>query len=297
MRRLFIVLLLLLGAGSWAALRSYRQQNRLHQQLVQLTLVLTGENDLANHNAQNIIKGIQAATVKNRNQPADLALLRQAEALQTCVNQLVETLRSYGDQLRHTTGNKESMPLQHLRTPIGAGLGKDAPRRQALERQMAAYADTLRRFKVAEAEAAPPPLPAFAENTPVAEALADLSQLESEVLARQTHALQRIAKSVGAQKWLTHPLITAVAESNVVAPGDTYHAQLGLVGYFLANELKMRMTCNGRPVLIGPAGTGLVRFRAPTRPGPATWTGTIRLNSNGRDSTFKVTVPYRVAHR
>ncbi len=34
-----------------------------------------------------------------------------------------------------------------------------------------------------------------------------------------------------------------------------------------------------------------------TRPGPATWTGTIRLNHYGRDTTFRVTVPYRVARR
>jgi hypothetical protein len=59
----------------------------------------------------------------------------------------------------------------------------------------------------------------------------------------------------------------------------------------------MQLTCNGRPVPIAPNGTGLVSFRAPTRPGPATWTGTIRLNQYGRDTTFRVTVPYRVARR
>ena len=87
----------------------------------------------------------------------------------------------------------------------------------------------------------------------------------------------------------------ATAVSNVVAPGGSYRAQFGLVSYFSAQELTMRMNCNGQPVPTNAQGVGLVSFRAPARPGPAQWTGTIRLQSNGRDTTFKVTVPYRVA--
>jgi len=60
------------------------------------------------------------------------------------------------------------------------------------------------------------------------------------------------------------------------------------------------MTYNGSPLSVGPDGHGKVEFTA--RPGAfdqagnakANWTGSIRLNQNGRDTTFKVTVPYTV---
>jgi hypothetical protein len=293
MRRL--LLLLLLGAGSGAALRSYHQQKQLHQELAYLTRVLTVENDLAHHTAQNTLKSLAEAAAKNQNQPADLARLRCARALHAGASQLVAALRTSGDQLRRAaTGNQESGPLQHLRTPIGAVLAPPAPPRQALERLLAAYAQLLWQADPA-ATADPLRLPALEQATPLADALADLSQLESEVLARQTHALQRLGQVIGARRWPSHPLATATAVSQVVAPGGSYRAQLGVVSYFSAKELAMRMSCNGQPVRISPQGVGLVSFRAPTRPGPATWMGTIRLHSHGRDTTFKVRVPYRVA--
>ncbi len=293
MRRILPLLLLLALAG-WVALRHYRQQQHLHQQLEQLTAVLTIENDLVAKQAQNTIKGIEAAVAKNRNQPVDIALLQRAEALQTSVNKLIDALRNYGGQLHHTNTNFAS---SWLLQPSTKTADTGTLRQQDLRKQVAAYADTLRALALTQADAAPLVAPGFNEATPAVEAIADLNQLESEVLARQAFALQRIVKSVGARSWLTRPLLTASAESNVVAPGATYRAQLGLWGYFSAAELKMAMTCNGQPVPAGPNGTGLVRFRAPTHPGHAAWTGTIRINQNGRDATFKVTVPYRVFPR
>jgi hypothetical protein len=267
MRR-FILFLLLAGADGWAALRHYSQQNRLHQQLAQLTAVLIVENDRVSHFAEGTVMGIKAAVVKNNNQPADIALLRRAEALQGSVEQLQETLGGYGDQLRHTAGRKIAAPLQRLYMPISAGLGKEELQ-QALARQLTTYIDTLRRLNIAVANAALLPVPDFTNNIPVTEALADLTRLESEILTYQTCALQRLGRRVGAKRWLSHPLAVATAQANVVAPGDTYRAQLGLVVYFSANELRMQMACNGRPVPTDFAGVGQVRFRAPTPPAPA----------------------------
>ena len=293
MRRV-ILLLLLLGVSGWLGLRHYRQQKRLYQQLEQLTAVLTSENDRVAKEAKNAVKGIEAKVDKNNNQSADVALLRHAEELQTQANQLIATLRAYSTQLRLSTDNPAApAPLQQPGTAVGPVLGAGTTRRQLFQQQLDTYATTLHHLSLAEA--APLTGLTFEANTPVAEALADLCQLENTVLVRQTRSLQRLAKAVRVQEWLTHLLITATAESSVVAPGDTYRAQLRLVGYFSAAELKMVMTCNGQPVSAGPDGTGLVRFRAPTLPGPATWTGTIRINQYGRDTTFKVTVPYRVA--
>lgn len=296
MRRI-LLLLLLAGAAGWVALRHHRQQSRLHQQLSQLTAVLAVENERVSHVAEGTIKSIEAAVAKNNRQPTDIALLRRAEALQASVGQLLNNLQSTGNQLRRATGNQEARPLQHPGRAIGAVLGTGTARWPAFGRRLASYADTLRQFDLLPAPAPALRVPGFSASTPVAEALADLTRLESEILACQTHALQRIGKRVGAKRWLSHPLAVATAQTNVVAPGGTYRAQLGLVGYFSANELRMQMACNGLPVPADSAGVGQVRFRAPTRPGPATWTGTIRLNQNGRDTTFRITVPYRVARR
>jgi hypothetical protein len=278
--RYFIFLLVLTTAiFGWLSLQSSRQQRRLNQQLEQLTGVLSVENDLAKHNAQNTIRGIETAAAKNQNQPTELALLHRVQGLQTCVNQLVDMLRTCGDQLRRTTGNlSELLPFQHFGSPIKLTLSQGTPHRQALERQLATYADTLRRLSPTEANAAALRVPAFEEDTPVVEALADLCQLESEVLALQTKVLHRIAKSIGKKEWQLHLLATATAESNVVAPGDTYRAKLGLVSYYPTSELAMHMACNGQPVPTDADGIGIVRFRAPTRLGPATWKGTIRFN-------------------
>jgi hypothetical protein len=288
--RYSVLLLLLAGACGWLAWHQADQQRQLCQQLAELTAVLAIENDLTMHTAQSIFKDMEVAAAKNRNQPADLTVLHQAAAVQAGAAHLVAALRAYDEQLRRTAGNAETGPLRHA----GAPLGPDARPGHALAQQLGAYAQLLRQADPAP-HAAPlllPPAPAS-----LAEALADLSQLESEVLARQTRALRRLAKKVGARHWPTHPLAITAAESNVVAPGGTYRAELGLVNYFSAAELNMHMSCNGQPVWVGPDGVGLVRFRAPRQPGPASWMGKIYLRQNGRDTTFAVRVPYRVARR
>jgi type II secretory pathway pseudopilin PulG len=295
--RHLLLLMLLAGAAGWVAIRYYRQQNQLHQQLEQLTAVLLVENNFASRAADNAIKKIEEDAARNRNQPTDMVLVHRAEALQARAKHLVEALRTTGDQLRRATGNPGAQPLQHLGALIGTALSPNASHRQALAHQTTAYADTLRLLKLLDTKAPSLQSPVFEYDTPMTEALTDLARLESEVLAQQAYALQRLSAGVGARRLLTYPLAIATAASNVVAPGNVYRAHLGLVGYFSANQLKMKMTCNGRPVPLTPTGIGLVRFHAPTRPGPATWTGTIRINSNDRDSTFRVTVPYRVVRR
>jgi len=284
-----LLILLLLGINVWVGLRYYRQQSRLHAQLAQLTAVLNTENDKLARSAEYVIKGIEANVARNRNQPAEVAVLRRAEEVLYRTKQLTDTLRTTGNRLRLATGNAVApSPLRHPQAPAGAT-------HQAIRQHIAACLDTLYRLApITEARLAGP---ALTKDTPMVEALADLSQLESKALASQIHLLKRLAGRVSNTTLKPHLQAAATAQSNTVAPGDTYRAQLLVLASFTPTKAPLSMTCNGRPVPIDPAGTGLVRFRAPTRPGPATWTGTIRLNQNGRDTTFKVVVPYRVARR
>ena len=298
MTRLFspwlLVLLLALGAGTWATVSYHRQQNRLYMQLQQLANVLTTENDEAARKADYTIQGLKAAVVKNRNQPADVAVLQRAENVSSQVHTLLDILRSRANDLRYTTDNPATPTLRRPPTaPAGPLL---SPRRQQLlQQQVTALADTLRHLE----PAGTPPLtaPALGSDPLAAEALADLSQLESNLLDHQAQVLKHLVGLVSNPMPVANKLLAAAtAESNVVAPGDTYRAELFLVSHF-GNDLRMQMACNGQPVAVGPDGVGLVRFRAPTRPGPASWTGSIRINQNGRDTTFVVRVPYRVVRQ
>ncbi|RZJ90118.1 MAG: gliding motility protein GldM, partial [Hymenobacter sp.] len=138
------------------------------------------------------------------------------------------------------------------------------------------------------------------ENTPVVAALAVLSQKETEVLKYQADALQAQAAKVGVKNIVFDKLgAFASAESNTVAAGTKYKADLFLTA--AATGLKQNMTYNGSPLTVGPDGHGKVEFTA--RPGSfdqagnakASWTGAIRINQGGRDTTFRVTVPYTVS--
>ena len=138
------------------------------------------------------------------------------------------------------------------------------------------------------------------ENTPVVAALAVLSQKETEVLKYQADALQKQAEKVGAKIVVFDKLgAFAAAESNTVAAGTKYKAELFMTA--AASGLKQNMTYNGSPLTVDPkTNHGVVEFTA--RPGSfdasgnakATWTGAIRINQGGRDTTFKVTVPYTI---
>jgi hypothetical protein len=131
----------------------------------------------------------------------------------------------------------------------------------------------------------------------VVEALATLTEMQSAILDGTNAALRHLANTIGTGSVSTSTRLLAVAPaaSNVVAPGETYHARLLLLKSLRAKNLQM--SCEGQPVAVGADGVGHVRFHAPTRPGPAFWMGTIRLHKYGRDSTYLVRVPYRVARR
>jgi gliding motility-associated protein GldM len=120
------------------------------------------------------------------------------------------------------------------------------------------------------------------------------------VLKYQADALQKQAEKVGAKTIVFDKLgAFASAESNTVAAGTKYKAELFLTA--AASGLKQNMTYNGSPLAVdSKTNHGMIEFTA--RPGnfdasgnaKANWTGSIRINQNGRDTTFKVTVPYTI---
>ncbi|MBJ6107787.1 gliding motility protein GldM [Hymenobacter sp. BT523] len=282
---------------------------------------LLGVNDKTSVGADGTVKGIQAAVQKNNNQPRDLAVLKQSEEIRAKTKELVSYLRDVRQKLLAATENKEGQEMTNLSgedkvaiTMLG-GQKHNGIAYTGLKPKLNEYSEFIKQYVPT---ATPLAIDAkddprvtekaqknknFAElnfeNTPVVAALATISQKETEVLKYEADALSALAQKVGAKTIVFDKIgAFASAESNTVAAGTKYKAELFLTAS--ASTISPRMTLNGSPLSVGPDGKGKVEFTA--RPGAfdasgnakASWTGTIRFNQNGRDTTFTVKVPYTI---
>jgi gliding motility-associated protein GldM len=282
---------------------------------------LTDVNGKTDKAAEGTIKGIQEAVAKNRNQATDQAVLKQSEEIRSKTKEVVAYLASVREKLITATENDKgkneyknmsaedkvaitmlggtrnglAYPMQKTLNDYSSYIGQFVPGTTPL----ALDAKTDPRVTDPEQKNKN-----FAElnfeNTPLVAALAVLSQKETEVLKYEADALQKQAEKVGAKTIVFDKLgAFASAESNTVAAGTKYKAELFLTA--AASGLKQNMTYNGSALAVDPkTNHGKIEFTA--RPGnfdasgnaKANWTGSIRINQNGRDTTFKVTVPYTI---
>lgn len=291
---------------------------------------LLSVNDKTSSAADGTVKGIEAAVAKNRNQAGDKAVLAQSEEIRQKTKETIAYLREVRDKLVVAGGNpKGATEYKDINaedivatTMIGSGDKKNGLG-YPLKAKLNEYSSYIAKY-TADGKTTPLALDGkedtrvttakdqttkeqkskdFAqlnfESTPLAAALATLSQKETEVLKLEADALTNLAQKVGAKTIVFDKLgAFASAESQTVAAGTKYKAELFLTAS--ASNIRPSMTYNGSPLAVGPDGHGKVEFTA--RPGnfdqagnaKASWTGTIRLNQNGRDTTFKVTVPYVV---
>lgn len=289
-----LLLLLLGGAAGYLLYQQHRQEAQLLAQLQQLVPALDSVNASARWEAHLALERMEASIAKNRNPPQDTILLA-ATRLQARINQLLDTLQARRVALLRATGHPaRAATLPHPdEADAGAQVLEHASRpQQQFEEQLVSYAAALRQLPVPDSLRL---RPLRLDHLPVAAALADLAHLENRLLTTETHVIRQLHQRVGATPIHSRLVAVATAESDVIAPGETYRARLLLVKSLLPQTVQMY--CNGQPVPIGPTGAGLVRFRAPTRLGPATWVGTIRMRQNGRDTTFAVRIPYRVVRR
>ena len=282
---------------------------------------LLGVNDKTSNANNGTIKGIQEAVVKNRNQPRDVAVLKASEEIRAKTKETVEYLRDVRDKLVTAAGNAKgsneykdvSAEDKVAMTMLGASRNGLA---YPLKDKLNSYSEYIRQYVPGAAPLALDPKDDkmvtekeqkgknFAElnfeNTPLVAALAVLSQKETEVLKYEADALQKQAEKVGAKTIVFDKIgAFASAESNTVAAGTKYKAELFLTAF--ATGLRPTMTLNGSPLSVDQStGHGKVEFTA--RPGSfdkdgnakASWNGTVRVNTNGRDTTFKVLVPYTI---
>ncbi|ALW84282.1 gliding motility protein GldM [Hymenobacter sedentarius] len=280
---------------------------------------LLSVNDKTSVAADGTVKGIQAAVVKNQNQARDQAVLKQSEEIRQKTKDIVAYLRDVREQLlkatENTAGEVKNMSGEDKVAITMLGGKKNGIAYTTMKPKLNEYAEYMKQFVPS---ATPLALDAkedarvteksqktknFAElnfeNTPVVAALATISQKETEILKMEAEALQKQAEKVGAKTIVFDKIgAFASAESNTVAAGTKYKAELFLTAS--ASSISPRMTLNGSPIPVGPDGHGKIEFTA--RPGnfdasgnaKAFWTGTIRFNQNGRDTTFTKKVEYTV---
>ena len=265
------------------------------------------------------VKGIQAQVEKARNQPKDLAVLKQSQEVRERTKETIAYLASVREQLLTKTENKgknefKNMSAEDKVAELMLGANKDGVGYK-MKGELNKYSDYIKNIIPGVAplalDASQDPMVTdkeqknknFAqlsfENTPVVAALAVLSQKEAEVLKYESDALKVLSDRVGGTIIVFDKIgAFASAESNTVAAGTKYKAELFLTAS--ASGLNPSMTLNGSPLAVGPDGRAKVEFTA--RPGNfdkdgnanSSWTGTVRFKQNGRDTTFKVTMPYTV---
>ena len=280
---------------------------------------LLGVNDKTSVAADGTIKGIQDAVVKNQNQARDKTILQESEEIRTKTKELTAYLRGLREKLLKVTENTgpEMTNLSGEDKVAITMLGgkNNGLAYTELKPKLNDYSTFIKKYVPS---ASPLALDGkedtrvteksqktknFAElnfeNTPVVAALATISQKETEVLKYEAEALSAQAQKVGAKTIVFDKIgAFASAESNTVAAGTKYKAELFLTAS--ASSISPRMTLNGSSLPVSAEGKGKVEFTA--RPGgfdasgnaKSSWTGTIRFNQNGRDTTFTVKVPYTI---
>ena len=280
---------------------------------------LLGVNDKTSVAADGTIKGIQAAVLKNQNQARDKTVLQESEEIRSKTKEMTAYLRGLREKLLKATENTgpEMTNLSGEDKVAITMLGgkNNGLAYTELKPKLNDYSTFIKKYVPS---ASPLALDGkedtrvteksqktknFAElnfeNTPVVAALATISQKETEVLKYEAEALSAQAQKVGAKTIVFDKIgAFASAESNTVAAGTKYKAELFLTAS--ASSISPRMTLNGSSLPVSADGKGKVEFTA--RPGgfdasgnaKSSWTGTIRFNQNGRDTTFTVKVPYTI---
>ncbi|MBF9220398.1 hypothetical protein [Hymenobacter ruricola] len=287
---------LLLGGVLVAAatgLGFYQQQagqTRLDQEVALLSQQLSEANVGVAQNADYTVKFMRYAVEKNRYQSHEVAALASAEDLRVRTTALLREIRA----LRRATGPADSVALLRPRAPLLIEQARqfDEPAFPALRQQLALYSAAIRRLHPTDSSSLV--VPSLDDASP-ALAVASLAQAENALLAAETGTLKYLMQQIGRQEPRAKVVAVATPQSNRVAPGEVYRAHLVLVKSLSSPSI--RMFYNGHPIPIDREGAGLVRFKAPAKAGPAEWHGAIRARLGGRDTTFRVRVPYRVVRR
>lgn len=228
----------------------------------------------------NTVERIKAAVEDAGNRKEDVAVLDKAREVRAKTNEVLNVLDSLKQQFITLTGGveedgtyrggKSEDEIADLMVRQGQG--------EKLKQDLNAYASYV--ASTAGIDIAPIALDASENNifknnpeqnmksfseitfqsTPMVAGLASLSQLKTEVLARESAALDHLARQVGAKDLKFDNIVAMVRpESNVVAAGTKYKADLFIAAS--SSAVNPVMTLNGKEIPV-EAGMGKIEFTA-----------------------------------
>jgi len=300
-KRIGAVVLVLCLATGYGYYTYQQNQAILWGQLQDLDDTLSNLNAQRGHTVDAEVKEIEQTVRHNFNQPREVKTLQQAQEVARLAHELQVTTEALREQLLQQTNNAHLEYLRHPTAGVNV-LALHSNHEPTLSAQFDAYSTYVRGLYPPDSlthsahRAALPSLGHyFSPDMSVGLALAALSQLNSDVLDAEAGALRLLKQTLGLRSIPRSLAAVATAESNVVAPGATYKARLSVIN--ILNGQGTGMSCDGKPVHVAKNGVGVVSFRAPMQPGAAAWQGTVKLMFGGRDTTFRVRVPYQVVRR
>jgi len=136
------------------------------------------------------------------------------------------------------------------------------------------------------------------QNTPMVAGLATLNDLKTQVLARESSALDELARKVGAKDLKFDDIKVMVRpKSNVVAAGTTYEADLFIAAS--STGMTPKMMVNGKPVPV-EGGMGKIKFPASATKydkdnrAEQKFKATIKIDQGANSETYEETFSYFV---
>ncbi|MEQ9443877.1 MAG: gliding motility protein GldM [Cyclobacteriaceae bacterium] len=136
------------------------------------------------------------------------------------------------------------------------------------------------------------------QNTPMVAGLATLNDLKTKVLARETSALDNLARKVGAADLKFDDIKVMVRpQSNVVAAGTTYEADMFIAAS--SSAVTPKMMVNGKSVTV-ENGMGKIKFPASASSydkdnrAEQKFKATIQIDQGGKSETYEETFSYFV---
>lgn len=278
------------------------------------------EQSATGSKAQNgtTVDRIQAAVKDAGNRKEDVAVLDKAKAVRAKTNEVLATLDSLKSQFVTLTGGveedgtykgvKNEDEIADLMIRQGKG--------EELKKALNGYASYL--ASVTGQDVTPIALdaienPVFKDNpeqnmksfseitfqsTPMVAGLASLSQMKNEVLSRETLALDRLARQVGAADMKFDNIVAMVRpESKVVAAGTKYKAQLFIAAS--SSAANPVMTVNGKSIPVD-GGMGQIEFVASadkydeSNKAEKTFSAEVTIEQGGKKESYPVTESYFV---
>ncbi|MEM9674375.1 MAG: gliding motility protein GldM [Bacteroidota bacterium] len=279
------------------------------------------EQSAANYKAKNsnTVDRIRSAVEDAGNREEDVTVLTKAQEVRAKTNEVVSKLDEYRSTFIDITGGTESEGGAYKggkNEDEIANLMVREKQGDQLKEVLNSYAQFIAQETGAEFE----PLAldgrenpvfkdnpdqnkkSFAElnfqNTPMVAGLATLNDLKTQVLARESAALDELARKVGAKDLKFDDIKVMVRpKSNVVAAGTTYEADLFIAAS--SSAVTPKMMVNGKPVPV-EAGMGKIKFPASATKydkdnrAEQKFKATIQIDQGANSETYEETFSYFV---